>query len=388
MKKLHLLLLCFILAMISCKKETITSADKEYSTKISYLKNWYALHTSNEIKQFSKDEFTLYPQNILWETGIYLSESNRYVFSLNEFQDAELSIPKLIVFYLNEDGEVTNSEYVFIRVNENTTGMTLPEILAAYVDVFENENIPESLELSMLKFNMDGVRIFSKHIENGEFTDTDEQIKSVEKAPMEAGLEFCVDHWWVIYVNGQVYSIEYTGSDCYCYGCNQNGGGGGSGTTGTLTCDVQASQFVNAGHATNGYISRQLISQTSTTEAVSYHWKIYDAFTWFLSSIEDANIEKFYHIVPGGTDYITREFTSFSHRTIYQQGINFGGTRTFQDNGATINFNKDIVSERIDFTVTHTPVCNNPLTTIVLPPQTFAYYANGIFVANQSVTPY
>lgn len=231
MKKQHLLLLLFIVGLFSCKKETFTPLEQVNTSKISYLKNWYELHKTSDAGQYSRDEFTLFPQNIMWESCSYFPESNKYVFSINDYQNAELNILKLFVLYVSEVGEVVNSEYIFIRTSDITTGMTIPEIMAVYINVFDEEEIPANLEVSIIKFSLDGTRLFSKHIENQEITETDEQIQSVERAPMEAGIEFCVDHWWVIYVNGQVYSIEYTGSDCYCYGCNQNGGGGGSGSS-------------------------------------------------------------------------------------------------------------------------------------------------------------
>lgn len=273
--------------MVACKKESVMHNTKMSSSKIGQLKAWYESNKSTNVGLYSRNEFTLYPQNVLWETGTYFPGSNKYVFSLSDYENGELSISKFLVIYLSEDGDAVNSEYIFMRTNETTTGMSISEIMTAYINVFEEEEIPLYLEVSIIKFNLEGERIFSKRIENGEITQTDEQIKSQERAPQEAGIEYCIDSWWVMYLEGQVIYIYYLGSECFCVGCNQNGGGGGSGNGngGTATssqCGQESFENILSNRKPiSEPVSITLLQLSQTERRQMYTWNFFrvgDAF--------------------------------------------------------------------------------------------------------------
>lgn len=170
----------------------------------------------------------------------------------------------------------------------------------------------------------------------------------MEKAPLEAGLEYCIDSWWVMYLEGQVIYIYYLGSECFCVGCNQNGGGGGSGG-GSPNPEQLLANFEGQGTAISGPEHSQILSSSANAENVVYTWQIYQAFTYGLVSYEDAEINKV--LSPSGS--VIKSFHNMTHRKIASVGISVGGTRTFEDLGASFNISQFRVDERIDFTVTH-----------------------------------
>ena len=114
-------------------------------------------------------------------------------------------------------------------------------------------------------------------------------------------------------------------------------------------CQIRLSTFQSQGLPVS-----QLISATTTYEDASslnivYNWRIFSALTWGLISYEDAVISK----IPLPRGGYIKEFSSFNHRVVTSVGASIGGTRTFQDLGATINKTQTRAQVRIDFTVTH-----------------------------------
>ncbi len=156
---------------------------------------------------------------------------------------------------------------------------------------------------------------------------------------------------------GNLIFEEYVFSTFECWG--GSGGGGGTGPNPAELCQIRMNSFVSQGSPVS-----QLRSSTITYEdAFGYKkvedWKIYSAGTWGLISIEDAEIVN----VPLPHGGFIREYGSFTRRIVFSVGTSIGGTRSFQDLGASINLTKSRAEVRIDYTVTHTAAgCISPLT--------------------------
>ena len=179
---------------------------------------------------------------------------------------------------------------------------------------------------------------------------------TTENAPIDdcstnGGTVVQIEWWFQTYENGVLVSEVYLYSTYECWG-GGGGGGGGGGTpiTPEQLCQIQLQTFENQGAAVSQLISTTTTYEDALSMNVVYNWKIYSALTWGLISYEDAVISK---IPLNGGGYI-KEYSSFTHRVIAQVGSSIGGTRTFQDLGATINKTQTRALVQIDFTVTHT----------------------------------
>lgn len=172
----------------------------------------------------------------------------------------------------------------------------------------------------------------------------------------------CVDHYSNgVYVNTDCsqWYISHQESYISCNGGapipNPNGGGGiggdGNGNA-TSVCETEALNFLNMGEVQSGTEVMETGSNTGTEWKVKYNWVIFKAGTWGLVSYENATMTK--HDL--GT-YQRWEYTAFDHDKISSIGVNIGGSRTFEDIGATINITptRQTAFVRIDFKVYSTP---------------------------------
>jgi hypothetical protein len=396
MKTIALLLMGVLLAFAACKKSDIPSTPPVAvnAKTVNDLKSWYASQKSSaglqnrDTLQIS-DTISLIQPVPDWDSTKYYIDDKTYITPLKD-GDGSTTVSRSLVVTADESGNFVSAEFIFIRLTYAPNNLNLQDVIASYPRVFEFHDMPMNFKASMIKFNLAGEVIFSRHFENGMITATDERIRSLGRAPntLPDGTEqVCIDSWWVTYVNGEVVSIEFLWTNCYTIG-GTGGTGGGTGTPNTNTsCEQQSDAFIAAGHAVSGPKSIETLSETQFAKNIAYKWRIYDAFTWFLTSIEDASLEKVYTIDPNtGSGMITKRFLTFSHRKIYATGASYGGTRTFIDLGATINFSPEEVSERIDFTVTHSPLCLPA--NVLIPPQTLDYSSTGVFVANLTIVDF
>lgn len=168
-----------------------------------------------------------------------------------------------------------------------------------------------------------------------------EQVNNLNDGPDPIGVE-CTEWYWNTYINGELVSSIYVGTTCL-----GSGGGGGSegGTNGQELID-----FINTGTVESGDINEMTISNNGTDWNVSYDWLIYSAGTWGLLSYENAALKKIHY-----SNYSRWEYQTFTHNQIVDYGTSFGGNRTFEDIGATINMTQTHQTAwvRIDFKITH-----------------------------------
>ncbi len=94
--------------------------------------------------------------------------------------------------------------------------------------------------------------------------DLEDEIGS-NLAPICTG-GYCIDHWWITWDSqtGQIYSIEYEGSDCYEEHCSGGGGGGGGdGNGGGNGCNLTPTEAQVLLDLTTAESGDQEISTTS-----------------------------------------------------------------------------------------------------------------------------
>lgn len=223
---------------------------------------------------------------------------------------------------------------------------------------------------------------------NGEEVGLNNPMASYYQPCDNGGFSLC-DEWYAIeyYVdNGEIISITPLGTICLgCIGGGGIAGGGGGGGNSTppdpqLTCEEKTEAYANEGNSMNGPVTEDPeIFINQYTRKKPYNWKIYSAGAWGLLSYEEATVERVQYV---GTSYQYRwEYVDFIHKRIAAVGSNFGGTRTFEDLGATINISptKTKASVRIDFSVT-SKILDAP---IPCPDVTIPYNANKDFFSVQ-----
>ncbi len=184
-------------------------------------------------------------------------------------------------------------------------------------------------------------------------SDTTIIANSLPQANCEAngGTLVEIEWWYQEYDNyGNVIYEEYVYSTFECWGIGSGGSGGGGSPTPQQLCAIKMDNFIAQGSPASELVSTVTTYEDAAGINVTYSWLIYKALTWGLMSYEDATISKI--PVPRG-GYI-KEYSSFTHRLITHVGVSIGGTRSYQDLGATINKAQTRAQVRIDFTVTHT----------------------------------
>jgi hypothetical protein len=389
MKKLQLLSIVAVWLLMSCKKDMIPSIAPTpvSSHKISELKSWFESHKKTGGSQH-RDEFTLPDQVPVWDSTIYHPDGSVFTTPLEKDGQADPNVTRSLVLEVDANGNVISGEYTFIRLTNAPGNLTPAQVLESYPKVFEFTDMPDNFKASMLKYNLNGEIIYAKHFDNQVITDTDEKIKSTERAPVavpDEGIEICIDSWWVTYYSDGTYTIEYLWSECFIIG-GTTGGGNGGGPTASM-CEQELETFADEGQAVNGDMQPTLESTTSPSPNVTianFHvkWKIYDAVTWYITSYESATLEKVYNVT---NNSITKQFISFQHLNVAESGMSIGGARTFSLISAPIiNFGSLVTTEVIHFKVIHTTLCI-PNTNLPIPPATRNHTSTGIFVASQFI---
>ena len=186
------------------------------------------------------------------------------------------------------------------------------------------------------------------------------------------GTSPCIEWYWQTYVNGVLAEEDYMFTTC-CGGSS----GGGSGNN-SAECQATLESFANQGNAVSGPAEVTSGVQTATLWPKSYKWQIFDAVTWWLYSFEDAVWEKKYYPSSGQSIW---EFKSIVHNKIGEAGFNIGGTRTWEDNGATFNMQRFSTLVDLKFSVKSSVACQNPL----IPPVVRQYNTSIIFRTPNSV---
>lgn len=135
---------------------------------------------------------------------------------------------------------------------------------------------------------------------------------------------YCIDHWWVIYDTntGQIYSIEYLGSDCYGGQCSgPGGGGGGAGGYPTPTCEqltAVAEAIADDTYPTSNLKFIRESNVTSETREYTYQWIcLINYGGWGLLSTEK-----------GKHKIVNRrwQWESLTHVNVVKEGLTIGGS--------------------------------------------------------------
>lgn len=220
--------------------------------------------------------------------------------------------------------------------------------------------MPSDFDGAIIKYDKENNLVSSKHFEHGILSNKTDKIQVKQSsaegpvtsyAPLPSGCGYIIIDWyWQTYVNGVLVDEEYLYTTQVVLCGDGSGTGGGEGTV----CE-QAQNFLNEGSVQSGAVSSIDVFNNGFTWKKSYNWMIFHSGTWGLLSYEQATFEKI-HYQSNNTN--RWEFIDFKHQKITPVGSNIGGTRTFEDLGATINTmpGRTGVWERIDFSVTSTPL--------------------------------
>lgn len=385
------LLLAFAVPVIlySCKKAAIEPTPLQSPPSVTEsLQSWAkAQDAALAFQKVTVDGKTVrVPQFLVVESTQYFPAERMNITPI-QVGNTQSSSPtyKYLVTELGEGGTIIKGDY-YVILNDKKNAIPVA-ITAALLNL---SKIPSGFNGTIMKYDLDNNIIFTKHYENGALTGKSGSLvtkkgqpdNNAEKggpvgnyAPLNQGCEYVYIEWYYqVYENGVLIYEEYLETTAVVY-CEA----GGSGGSGNPTCQEQLQNFANQGSATSGTTFSQDISNDGTIWKKTYNWAIFTAGTWGLLSYDKATFEKIYYASNNTERW---EFQSFDHIKIAEVGTNVGGTRTFQDLGATINFTPTKTSawERIDFSVTSSVLC------WPLPPLTNVYNSNKTFYAPNTIT--
>lgn len=189
------------------------------------------------------------------------------------------------------------------------------------------------------------------------------------------GTAVTIDWYYQIYVDGVLVYEEYLYSTTECWGATNTGGGGESGED---ACRQAASEFMNSGAATNELISSSTVFEKSNFKTDKYDWKIFSASTWGIVSSDQITWTR-------ASTNLAWTYSSYSHIGDSEVGMSIGGSRTYKIMETYATSYVSGAKVRIDFTVSHQPVCKE--TKIVINAVTMPYNANIIFKPRGVVMP-
>lgn len=391
------LLVLFTLIFTSCQKENIQKELRPISDKtaLDKLKAFYKSETSTTSKNNAVTSFRPDRGEPDWEKTMYAVEEGKYILpvQINKREiNEDINANKYLVIS-EKEGKLTGFFYYAISKAKLRNSLQIGNVLTA-INVFDRkqQNLVKDIGITKVGINgsqaLDkesmadnkqfhnfmGYRIKSSDVRAGKGSGNEIVNNYVEPESCTAGGGTVVEiEWWYQEYDqhGNVTFEEYVYSTFECWGGTAGGGGGGGGSpTSEQICQMKMDQFIADGHATSNLISEETVYEDAGGMNVVYNWGIFNAFTWGLISYEDATITKI-PVIHGG--YI-REYSSFTHRTIAAIGVSIGGTRTFQDLGATINKTQTRAQVRIDYSVTSSVADG-----CILPPLTNLYNANREF---------
>lgn len=348
--------------IISCRKDVLPPdiARVKSEVTIQKLKSFYQqeVHSSGFKESITPDQGI--PD---WEQTISLNGRYLVPVTVNTHKPGnKYNVSKYLL--LTETGNHIKGQYVYC-VNNKSTGTHAPglrEILSQLNDnnsgtqkagnrpVFAITGIKQ-LSADFLKGNTIQYKIAQPSAKAG---DTIIVANNLPAANCEenGGTLVEIEWWYQEYDNyGNLIFEEYVYSTYECWGIGSGGGGGGTTPTPQQLCAIKLDNFVAQGSPVSELRSTVTTYEDAAGINVTYSWKIFSALTWGLISYEDAVISK----IPLPRGGYIKEYSSFTHRLITDIGVSIGGTRTYQDLGATINKAQTKAQVRIDFKVTHTP---------------------------------
>ncbi len=371
--------------LTSCKKQDLKEENQSVTaSSFQHAKRWLEKQAPSPVyhKILLDGKTVKMPQQVLWEKTIsFENEAAGITPVIVKSVNGDMPVHKFLLMEYDPAGNIRSANYYIVLADKTALNpVSLPEVTPAFLTSPTNGR---NFKGAVLKYDLNDNLLSSRHY-NPVFsaTQTDKMVfrKNKGQAPVESTMpldEGCsyvtVDWYWQTWENGVLVSEEYLFSSTVIY-CEATGGGGSGGNG--PTCEEQNEVFVNQGHAVNGPVHSGTEFYNGATWIKNYNWLIFQAGTWGLLSYERGTLEKIHY----PNNQSRWEFQSFDHIKIAESGIVFGGTRTFQDLGATINITPTKMSAwvRIDFSVSSKVICfANPVT--------IPYNANKTFYAPNSV---
>lgn len=256
--------------------------------------------------------------------------------------DSELKITQLssdkksqrILIPINDNGSLKLFKYILMELSSEGNMFKIERVLTkTKIDKDDNLfNLPLANDGSLNYYDANASGNTSSKLLM-KTKDTEVTFESVNNdlkdetssnlAPICTG-GYCIDHWWVIYdINtGQIYSIEYLGSDCYEGQCNgPGGGGGGSGGYPPPTCEQLTA--VAGAIADNTYPASNLkfiteSNVTAETREYTYQWIcLINYGGWGLLSTEKGVHKKVNN---------RWQWESLTHVNVVKEGLTIGGS--------------------------------------------------------------
>lgn len=238
---------------------------------------------------------------------------------------------------VNSGGQLKFNKYILVETDSNEDVLKITKIVS-------KTKIDESINLFSLPLADDGtVRYYdastnknlsSKILMKTKDTKvTKESVASDLKDGETSNLApvctngICIDHWWVIYDlnTGQIYSIEYVGSDCYEGYCDSGTGGGGGGEPTPPTCEQLTAVAQAIADDTYPYSDLKFITENSTTpirRQYTYQWIcLINYGGWGLLSTERGEHKK---VNP--RDDKSWQWVSLTHANVVKEGLSIGGS--------------------------------------------------------------
>ncbi len=361
MKKTTVLWLLVIASLAACKK--IDAPTEKVSTStVQKLKDWYQKQKPPKVHSQNLDGDDLPEVEPDWDEVQYYPTTFLYKIPL-DFEIDNPRVAQYLLLHQDNAGNILSGEYAFILLKDIQNNITKEGLETLFPKLTTFDDMPAELAASMVKYNLNGEFIDSKKVENSIISITEEKLEFVEKnAPLpECQATLCTDWYWTTWLNGVVITESYLYTTCTCISYGGGGGTTGNGNNSPTSCQSQLTAFSNQGHSTFSPVAEQTLTETSSSIKKKYIWKAYTAGTWGLLSYEEGVIAK----IPGPNNITVKQFESFTHTSMASVGFSIGGTRTFQDLGASINVTPFHVQEQLDFTVTHKVACI--VTDITLP---------------------
>lgn len=371
--------------LCSCKKETALPAETALQQPAKeQLKEWYAGQTAKGQPDGEKIKFYLNAGTPDWDNAKQVGNTyiTPVIISGNKGRGQ-----KFLVTSIAANGNLASGKYVYVIKNKEAATAVPYSLLN---EILTTQKAPAGFTGSMVEYNLKHELIAAASFENGILdaakvvnvnwrpkvnnaaASKDPEIVPNYANPCEGEQGTCIDWYWQTFVDGVLVDEEYLYTTCHC-----GGGGGGSSET---TCQQQNQNFASQGMVNNGPITSVDEYNDGTTWIKSYNWPIFTVGTWGLLSYEKGTMEKKYYPSNNTTRW---EYQSFEHVLIAEVGVVVGGSRTFQDLGATINMTSTNTSAwvQVAFSVSSKSSCwfGNP---VVIP-----YNANKTFRAPNSIVP-
>lgn len=235
--------------------------------------------------------------------------------------DGSLKFYKYILVETGSEGDILKINRLVskTKINESSNLFSLPLTGDGRLSYYD-ANIKKNLSSKVL-MKTKGTRVTKESVAN----DLKEGETSNLAPVCTNGI--CIDHWWVIYdtSTGQIYSIEYVGSDCYEGYCDSGTGGGGGGGPTPPTCEQLTAVAQAIADDTYAYSDLKFITEnatTPTTRQYTYQWIcLINYGGWGLLSTERG-----VHKKVNPRDDKLWQWVSLTHVNVVKEGLSIGGS--------------------------------------------------------------